>query len=262
MSNKFLESYEKVSELVIAMFENPGFGKISQDSLKDSFVMMHKSLETDLSIEIGAHEASYSVALIKNYHDSFPICAIEASKKTFDYYVQERGLKELGINYINALLTDHDGYANFFEYIHPGNEKVANTFSSIHRRSPDYDNAGEKIRISIPSMKGDSFIKASYPMAENISLCIDAEGAQFEVLNSFSETFAQEKIKSIYIEVEENKLWTDQKMLVGDIMDFMKKNSFSPFLRDNEYGVQYNVLFLHNSLLEKDLQVFHDYFMV
>ena len=49
-------------------------------------------------------------------------------------------------------------------------------------------------------------------------------------------------------------------MIDTDIIGFMNKNNFLPFLRDNEYYTQYNIIFVHNDITDCDFSFFSDYY--
>jgi hypothetical protein len=108
------------------------------------------------------------------------------------------------------------------------------------------------------SIRGDTFIESKFKNKNKIALWIDVEGAQSEILHSLSRSFAQGIINAVYIEVEKTPLWLDQKMLDSDIIAFMKRHNFSPFLRDNEDYTQYNIIFVHNDITDCDFAFFSD----
>jgi len=117
-----------------------------------------------------------------------------------------------------------------------------------------------RTRTTVKSIRGDTFIKNKFKNNTKISLWIDVEGAQSEVLNSLSNSFEQGIINSVYIEVEQKKMWQQQKMLDNDIIDFMNKRNFSQFLRDNEHATQYNIIFVNNNITDCNFTFFFDYY--
>jgi hypothetical protein len=49
-------------------------------------------------------------------------------------------------------------------------------------------------------------------------------------------------------------------MLDADIIAFMNEHNFSPFLRDNEYYTQYNIIFVNNDMTGCDFAFFSEHY--
>ena len=76
-----------------------------------------------------------------------------------------------------------------------------------------------------------------------------------------SQTLSSGTVSSVFIEVENMRMWPDQKMLDADIIEHMRQYDFIPFLRDILSITQYNIIFLHKGLFSKQTLIFYDYYM-
>ena len=233
------------------------FMGITAECLKKTYIMMHSALGTDASLEIGAHEAGFSLEMAKTYGNAISICAVEASPKTHAYFQKNVNYKDFGISYINAIVSDREEKTAFYEYVDEKREEaymVSSLFEDIRNWKT------KKIRVTVKSILGDTLIENKFKNKKKIALWIDVEGAQSEVLNSLSKSFSRGIINSVYIEVEKEKLWLEQKMLDNDVIAFMNKQNFSQFLHDNEYYTQYNIIFVNNDIKGCDFSRFFDYY--
>ena len=249
--------YDAATTILAAGPDSRDFMSKTTECLKKTYIMMHAALGTEASLEIGARGAEYSLEMANAYGGAISICALEASPRTHAYFSKEVNYKNFGVSYINALISDRDGRTDFYEYVYEGMEAAAGMSSMLVRDLKAHGMA-RRTRSTIKSIRGDTFIESKFKNKEKITLWIDVEGAQYEVLNSFSRTFSQGIINSVYIEVEKEKLWIEQKMLENDIIEFMHKHNFSPFLRDNEYYTQYNIIFVNNNSPGCDFSLFFD----
>ena len=228
-----------------------GFREFSNRLGRETFLVLQDLLCSDLSLEIGAHEASYSLALRQRRPSGIKIVAFEGSPLTYRHYSNKIDYKLYNIDYINKVLSDKTGTISFNEGSYEENNEVRSSgMSSIATRNVDDLYVGSFTVAQVDSISGDDFID-SLENYDNISLWIDVEGAQREVLKGFEKSL--EKIKSIYIEVETSPVWKDQ-WLASDVFDFLENYGFVPVLRDFEYAsYQYNVIFLKKDLLDRKI---------
>ena len=259
MVNALDAYYDAATALLAAGPNSLDFMSNTTECLKKTYIMMHSALGTEASLEIGARGAEYSLAMANAYGGAMPICALEASPRSHAYFSKMIRYKNFGISYINALVSDREGYVNFYEYVYEEMEPAAG-MSSILVRDIKQHGSVRRTRASVKSIRGDSFIESKFKNCKKIALWIDVEGSQHEVLNSLSKSFAFGIINSVYIEVEKEKLWINQKMIDNDIIDFMNEHNFSPFLRDNEYYTQYNIIFVNNNMQDCNYSSFFDYY--
>ena len=259
MPNALNAYYDAATTVLAAGPGSLDFMSSTTECLKKTYIMMHSALGTEASLEIGAHGAEYSLAMANAYRGAISICAIEASPRSHAYFSKEVSYKNFGISYINALISDREGLTDFYEYVYEGMEAAAG-MSSILVRDIKQHGSVRRTRSTVKSIRGDTFIENKFKNRKKIALWIDVEGAQQEVLNSLSKSFVQGIINSVYIEVDKEKLWINQKMLDNDVIKFMQKYNFSPFLRDNEYYTQYNIIFINNEIADCDFSLFFDHY--
>jgi len=251
--------YNATTTALAAGLDSSSFMSHTSECLKKTYIRMQSALGTQASLEIGARRAEYSLELANAYGGTMSICAIEASPRTHAFFSKNINYKNFRVTYINALVSDLEGETVFYEYISDDME-AASWISSIHIREPMTHGRVRRTRTSVKSMRGDTFIENKFKNLTKISLWIDVEGAQSEVLHSLSKSFERGIINSVYIEVEQKKFWQKQKMLVSDIIEFMNKYNLSPFLRDNEGVMQYNMIFVNNNIACCDLSLYFDYY--
>ena len=253
--------YDKVTALLLAGYRSKKFMMNTAECLKKTYTIMHSTLGTEASLEIGAKGADYSLEMARMYGGAISLCAIEASPTTHAFFSKNNDYKKLGISYINALVNDREGDTVFYEYVYKNMEIYAAGISSMFvRDTRKIFDGTRKRRITVKAIRGDTFIEKNFRNTNKIAVWIDVEWAQEEVLHSLSKTFSRGAINSVYIEVEEKKLWPRQKFLVNDIIGFMNKQNFTPYLRDNEYGTQYNIIFINNNITNCDFSVYFDYY--
>ena len=243
--------------------DSQNFKNYTGQCLQRTYIMLHSSLGTDASLEIGAHRGEYSLAMANTYGSKISICALEASPRTHAYYAKKVSYKDFGVSYINALVSDREEQIVFNEYIVAGCEPAVG-ISSLLKRDIRYNHHKQSriVRSAVQSIRGDTLIERKFKNNKKISLWIDVEGSQYEVLNSLSKSFEQEIINSVYIEVEQFKLWPKQKMLDNDIIEFMNKHNFSQFLRDNEHPGQYNIIFVNNNVKDCNFSLYFEYYQM
>jgi FkbM family methyltransferase len=257
MSNSLQTCYDAATAILAAGPDTLNVMAHTAQCLKKTYIMMQSALGTDASLEIGARGAEYSLEMANAYGRTISICALEASPRTHAFFSKEVNYRDFGISYIHALVSDHDGGVDFYEYVSEGMEP-AYGMSSILVRDLKTHGATRRTRSTVKSIRGDTFIESKFKNNKRISLWIDVEGAQSEVLHSLSRSFERGVIHTVYIEVEKEKLWLEQKMLDSDVIAFMNGHGFSPFLRDNEYYTQYNIIFVNNNVKDCDFAFFFD----
>ena len=257
MLNALHSYYDAATAILAAGPDSRHYMSNTTECLKKTFIMMQSALGTEASLEIGARGAEYSLEMANVYGNAMSICALEASPRTHAYFSKEVNYRDFGVSYINALVSEREENAVFYEYVYEGMEAAAG-MSSLLVRDIKKHGAVRRTRSTVRSIRGDTFIEHKFKDHKKIALWIDVEGAQSEVLHSLSRSFAQGIITSVYIEVEKERLWLDQKMLDKDIIEFMRKHNFSQFLRDNEYYTQYNIIFVNNAITDCDFSSFFE----
>jgi FkbM family methyltransferase len=184
-----------------------------------------------LSVEIGAHEASFSERLKKCIPGVYAL-AFEANPVVYGRHVDR--LRQLTIDYKNAAVCDEDGVVEFFiptvkngVSFDPG----AGISSLSRRASAEF----EHDRVLVSGFKLDTALKS---LAVDRSVAwIDAEGAQGKILAGGFHYFSG--VSALYIEVERERYWCGQ-LLDSEIVDRLAEFSLIPVMRDNLASGQYN----------------------
>ena len=257
MPNALHAYYDAATTLLAAGPDSQTYMSNTTECLKNTYIMMQGTLGTEASLEIGARGAEYSLGMANAYGRTMSICALEASPRTHAFFSKEVNYRDFGVSYINALVAEREEDVVFYEYVYEGMEAAAG-MSSLLIRDIKKHGAVRRTRSTVRAIRGDTLIENKFKNCTNIALWIDVEGAQSEVLHSLSNAFARGIISSVYIEVEKQRLWLEQKMLDQDVIAFMRKHNFSQFLRDNEYYTQYNIIFVNNNITDCNLSPFFE----
>ena len=187
-------------------------------------------------IECGAHEASGSIAFLKNIADGNAL-AIEANPLTYDQktiLAERDNLKTLniGLGSTNGILP--------FNY--PKNDNTAGQSSFIKRPDIEY----ECFEVNVKTL--DEVMQTHHSEVNNFALWVDVEGLSYDVLLGAIDALNQCSL--IKVEVETYEIWRNQNTF-SKTDKFLRENGFCAVLRDFEYEGQFNVLYLKDSLLDK-----------
>lgn len=209
--------------------------KITTDELDDLFYKLLKALNIDFLIECGAHEATASLNFIKQGGKSI---AIEANPFIFNN-ITPASIDNL-IS-INVALSNKKGKLNFY---FPKNNNKSGQSTFLPKKGVEYE------MIEVNTIELDELLKTNGIENQNICFWIDVEGLQKEVLEGAS-FFLKKNCSFIKIEVESKETFVNQKWLVDDINNYLKKNDFIPVFRDFEFDTQFNVLYIKKNFLEE-----------
>lgn len=168
----------------------------NKDLLK-KFFNIQKQIKPTHTIEIGSYDADFSQAMTRIINNK-NIWAIEANVEAYNRFKD----KLSNINYLNYAISDKDGITDFNVIRDSGFEWEPGASSILSRN----DNLTTS-NIQVQSITLDTFVKNNN-ISGKISLWIDAEGANREVLLGGTETL--KNASSIFIEVEQILLWKDQ----------------------------------------------------
>jgi FkbM family methyltransferase len=196
--------------------------------LSDTFMYLQKELCPTMSIEVGAHNAEFSKAMLGKIEK---IYAFEASPD-----VHDRVVKDLpdGIKYLNLAVSDKAGIIKF--EIQERTEPSITGNNTIKNRLEDT----EYRYVYIKTVSLDDYF---VDMDENICLWIDVEGANEEVLLGAKNIL--KKVSSIHIEVETIPFWKNQ-WLYEDVSQYLAGYGFKEHSSANVdiYGHQKNIIYL------------------
>ena len=228
-----------------------GLRRTTGNLLEKSFIQLSCAINPELSIEVGAHESSFSLEMKKNNPDIRSI-AFEANPYVFEKY--ENNLVSNNIEYKHLAVSEVNGEVSFsIPTSLNGNEiNSSNAISSLHQRN----HKGFTYQtITVKSIRLDSYITKEY---QNIVLWIDVEGAQLNVINSTTEIW--NNVSAIYIEVENAEVWQGQNKDT-EINSLLTQLGFIEVMRDNLARVQYNSIYIKQNLLSqsKIVEIIHQY---
>lgn len=240
---KILEEQIKIlsSEKLVNCPNRKGLRKTTGKLLESAFFNLTTLINPDLTIEVGAHEASFSRHVSSSIINSRCV-AFEANPHVFDKYKDI--LHSFNIEYINKAISQKSGEILFSIPLTLNNRKlkIDNAISSIYKRH--YDGFTYET-IKVESQQLDSLSFQNY---QHIVLWIDVEGAQFDVLVSAEKLWSN--IDAVYIEVEKEGVWKNQ-VLDYEIKEYLIALGFDEVMRDNLATGQYNSVYLKRNLINE-----------
>lgn len=192
-------------------------------------------LKPTVVIEIGAHDAEFSLHM-SNLIDTKNVWAFEANPITYEQYKDSLS----HINYINMAISDKEEEVPL--YMVTTDDVWAPAAVSMKNRN---DGFNEKQVSSIKANTLDRFVKQNN-ISGNISLWIDVEGANKEVLLGSVETLRN--VTSIYIEVEIYDFWKNI-WFKDDVLKFLHRYNFTMVEQSSNLN-QHDIIFIRNEYLE------------
>ena len=198
------------------------------------FLQLQTLLNPDLSLEIGAHEAIYSRRM-RDIRPGIPTVAFEASPAVYEHFKATHDFAGRGVTYLNKAVSDEDGFVTL--HLINENDGVSGRNSLLPRVANDLPASSQKV----PSVRGDAVIE-EYG-GRDVALWIDVEGASATILRGLEKSLEAHRISSIFIEVEVSEVWKNQWKDMQVINALADKN-YIPIFCDNEYGMQYNIIFV------------------
>ena len=198
---------------------------------------------TSVSIEVGAHEATFSQTCqrLNPACDSF---AYEANPHVHKIHVDE--LTRQGVDYQNLAISAVDGVVELSipTRIRHRTLGVDNRISSIHKRDqPDVDYEV----LSVRSNRLDTLFADDN---RSKAFWIDVEGAQYEVLSSMGDLWSSTAF--IYIEVENRNVWVND-FDITNIDELFAAHGFTGIMRDNLARGQFNAVYASPEMVNHPL---------
>jgi FkbM family methyltransferase len=213
-----------------------GLRERSGSLLEAAFLDLAVRLTPTLSIEIGAHEGSFSERLKASVPTVYAL-AFEANP--FVYRRHAERLRQLAsfVDYKHAAISDEDGTAEL--YIPVTRDGVAidsGRLSSLSRRmSTEF----EYERVLVPALMLDTALQ--FLAVDRSVAWIDAEGIQGRILAGGDRYFSH--VLALYIEIERKQVWQNQ-MLDSEVARRLADFSLVPIMRDNLALGQYNEVYI------------------
>lgn len=194
----------------------------SDKNMLNAYLDMQKILLPNVSIEVGAYDADFSKAMVGIAKE---VWAFEASPYVFNKF------KDIpGVNYLNLAISDKAGEVEF--EIQKDLPLIISNNSIMKR-----NDSSNKEYISVKSVSLNDMFKDK----KNISLWIDCEGANEQVLTGASEILPN--VVSIFIEVEGQKFWKDQ-WIEQDVKEYLAKFGFRLSMSEPQYTNQFNQIYI------------------
>jgi FkbM family methyltransferase len=220
--------------------------------LAEFFTEVLGELKVTCTAEVGAHEASFSLAAREKYPDA-AIFAWEGNPHVWKKYAAE--LTARGIHYENALIGDSCGERtlSILRRIDGKEEPRDGKRHSMRERIGHADIAESPL---VPCRTLDSVFSGPEFARHRFCLWIDAEGAGGEVLRGAEATLS--RAAALLVEVESVAKWRGQA-LDRDIAAFLLERDFLPLLRDFPFAHQYNILFVRKDAYADLERAHHQY---
>jgi FkbM family methyltransferase len=206
---------------------------VLQERVQETFVELCRDLEPTLSVEIGAHEGTFSRELKKAVPGARCV-AFEANPHVHERYVAE--LTDAGVEYLPRAISETDGTVDLAipRRLSNRSKGPANRMGSLshHREETAADT------VAVESTPLDRFLTVLDD--DRLVAWIDVEGASETVLRGSRSTLARASL--VHIEVESEPVWGGQWLDV-DVARFFADLGFVPIMRDIQRRWQYNVVF-------------------
>jgi FkbM family methyltransferase len=205
--------------------------------LAAAFVNLCEALDPHRSVEIGAHEASFSEALKGRLPELIAI-AFEANPLV--YAAHAKRLRAIGVDYRHCAITHSAGPVELqvpVSLLGRALDRVSE-IGSLARRTLD---VFEYEALTAPGAALDEVIACR--TGERTVAWIDAEGAQKEIIDGGRNFFGQ--VLAIYVELEREVVWQGQ-LCDLEIETELEKYALAPAMRDNLASGQYNAVFVRD----------------
>ncbi len=213
------------------------------ESLERLFSDLVDVVRPSVFVEVGAHEASFSREMSERY-PSAKIIALEANPVVFEYYsVKLSGYKTL--EYLNLAASDRSGEISLFVPEKIGDQQLPTLVRMASLNPLSTDKAVLK-EVKVPTSSLNQLLESS--KGRHCCLWIDVEGAIAQVLAGAEQVLAETDL--LLCELESGSVWKDQALAV-DVIQVLRDKGLIPVARDFQAAVQFNVLFIRESLLKQ-----------
>jgi len=226
-----------------------GLRRESGDLLTNAYLDLITTLRPQLSVEIGAHEGSFSLQL-KERLPSIRALAFEANPFVYDQYVDQLRPE---IDYERAAIWNRDGEMDFSIPISLKGRPIsrANAISSTRGRFHD---GFEYEKVNVRTRRLDTVLSGAEGLRS--VAWVDAEGAQREVLEGGHQFFS--RVLAIYIELEREEIWSGQT-LDARLIECLADHGLQLIMIDNLASVQYNTVFVRSGMDSEVRTIVWDY---
>jgi len=207
------------------------------NDLKNIFLdLIMDTIKPNFFIEAGALNATFSRKIARILPET-KVIAIEANPNNYSKICSKPYPENMSV-YHKAVIEEFSKEVSFF--IKKNSETAGN--NSLLKKKRLKDDLYEEVKVE--GIRLDTLLDLNnIDESSTVCLWVDLEGMGYEGLKSMGTRLKQ--CKAIYIEVEDNQIWKDQKTS-KDILEFMTEQGFIAFGKDAQYKTQYNILFLRN----------------
>jgi FkbM family methyltransferase len=211
------------------------------------FMSLCAKLKPTVTLEIGAFEASFSREMKRRLPDA-RVVAYEANPFVHQHFRDD--VVGAGVEYEHKAAGITSGSLEFLvPKDYRGSERDAiNQMSSLKTNL----STDEHEQVSVPAVRIDD----EFPDLdkERFVAWIDVEGAAEEVLKGAERVLS--RTMAVYVEVETRPIWAGQ-WLDTDVAKFLLERGFVLIGRDMLKPNQFNLVFVHRSVVKRPLVARH-----
>jgi FkbM family methyltransferase len=201
---------------------------IADKDILSLFIKIQDVINSDISVEVGAHDGDFSKLMTSRNIEVF---AFEASPYVYNRFKDKMD----GVRYINKAVSDKDGLIKF--EIQPDLDPSLVGNNSIKNRNE----ANDYYYVEVDSVSILSYFK-DIPFSKG-GMWIDAEGASKEVLLGAGDRI--EDFASIYIELETQDFWLDAWKR-DEVVEYLNSKGFYLLHEAPCYVGQLDAIFINN----------------
>jgi FkbM family methyltransferase len=216
------------------------------DALTEQFFNIVEFLQSELVLEVGAHEASFSQEMRRRLPNA-TIFAFEANPHVHEKYKDHIYRSCADINYEWRAISDSDEELELFipTSIRGVKRPLANRMGSLNLLR---NSKVEGTVVRVPGGTLDGIL--SHHIGKSVALWIDVEGAVDRVLQGA--TLMMSTAQAVMCEVETASIWTKQAT-DNEILRIFEQFGLIPVLRDCVAQSQYNVILLRKEYVDDPL---------
>jgi len=251
------EDYSTWVQSIFSKYEStPFINPIRTDTAKQLrwlFLELCRGLEIKNLMEIGAHEASVSIAFLEtSLVPGSRALAIEANPFTYELLTQKS--MKYGVEAHNFGLSHSIANLDFFIPVKADSTEVTPGSASFLRRT-DENTMYES--VTVPTKTIDLVFELEL-IEGPTALWIDVEGYSLKVIEGAKNRLEGEDIRMVFIEVENYEYWKEQGSK-DQVYELLQESGFVLLRRDFEYKFQYNYLFIRANELSNAIKIVNQY---
>jgi FkbM family methyltransferase len=221
--------------------------KVVGERVEQAFRDLCSELSPTLSLEVGAHEGSFSTWM-KAESPATRCIAFEANPYVHRKYADRHA--DRGVEYLHMAVSEQNGTVELGIPRQFHNFKTGNRYEKGRRNKmaslATHRYAEETETVEVPSVRLDDFVAVGED--DTVVAWIDVEGASGTVLASGRNVLSRASV--VYIEVENEPVW-DGQWLDTDVARFLATCGLVPICRDSQRAHQYNVVFASADIAQR-----------